>query len=82
MLSRAIILRIRIGFLSDISGYNAEVRWQGNGIFSSFRSLRRPWLRSLRDFGPSAILLQDQNTPLREHPVPLLVKKIFLVKSN
>ena len=23
------------------------------------------------DFGPSSVLIQDQNTPFREHPVPL-----------
>ncbi len=23
------------------------------------------------DFGPSSVLIQDQNAPLREHPVPL-----------
>ena len=44
---------------------------------------RKAWLRSLRDFGPSAVLPQDQNTPLREHPVPLLLQtKPFLDRDG
>jgi len=55
---------------------------QEDGIFSSLRSLRRPWLCSLRDFGPSAILPQGQNTPLREHPVPLTIKYKTVLDKN
>jgi hypothetical protein len=43
-------------------------------MFSPLRSLRRPWLRSLRDFGPSSILIQSQNTPAPRKSQPLLLK--------
>jgi len=50
----------------------------GAGIFSSLRSLRPPWLRSLRHSGPSAVPAmpeadkpQGHNTPLRESPASL-----------
>ena len=42
----------------------------------SLHSLRHPWLRSLRILALSPSWLQDQNTPLQENPVTLLLSQI------
>ncbi len=52
-----------------------QLLWQGNGTFPSLRSLRRPWLRSLRIPALPLSCSRAVMTPLREHPVPLLLPK-------
>ena len=44
---------------------------QGNSIFSPLTFATPSMAPLTADFGPSSILIQGQNTPLREHPVPL-----------
>jgi len=53
------------------SGWPSSPDRCGKGAFPLLRSLCRPWLRSLRDFGPFAVLAQGRNTPQPGIPLSL-----------
>ncbi len=60
--------------------YKLSATGEQHILFATFAS---PSVASLTaDFGPSSILIQCQNTPLREHAVLLpVVKEAILAKS-
>ncbi|HDZ23245.1 MAG TPA: hypothetical protein ENH70_01750 [Desulfobacteraceae bacterium] len=66
---------ISIGYTLKIlfwkPGCKSGTHGQETGIFPPLRSLRRPWLRSLRILALALSCSRAKMTPLREHPVPL-----------